>query len=573
MSLIKFFHSAIKTISLIFLSLTHSFNHLNFISFTLIIIRDEQKMNTSTNLYIILYFIIYDIIKFFTNNMTLRVNRLIGEHVYYSISICILSVMNLIFSFISFSYSNIYIFILYRIYISLFNNISLYIDLPISLLYSRRQFYYKKRNFSFFQKIHTPFFFLVFLLFFNYFKKLYIFCFFLAILNLLCFIISLVILGCNREKIYTQYYPTIPEKDIISGNYSTQKKLRTKNNIKLINEENKKVMNNNNKNNLNNTDNNDITVNVENNNSNNININTSIINNTDNLIKSKQVENMDINNNKNNLNHNNTIKIEEQNETRNFNPSQTLRGLLFPFLFSDNNINPNLYPDKIKIIIKLLALFTITKCLYFISLFMLIFKVYKIKIYSFIDQNNNELLFSSFSLSLKIKSITEEYLFLFMSYYFFNIIFYFINMSYTSIALKKNFLNILFYYLSLIIFLISSIFFIYYYLQSADNTEIAIEKIRKNIILCFVFNFMMNECNMIMSIFYNIIGKKKGFGERMLKDIKSLSTFFAGILFLLIQSLVIIINLKNKEYIFEKYFYYAFFGFFSGIIFLIGIFI
>ena len=572
MSVIKFIHSTIKTLSLAFLSITHTFNYLNYISFMLIIIRDEEKKNISTNLYIILFFIIYDISKFFTNSITLRINRFIGDYAYYSISICILSVINLIFSFISFSYSNIYIFIFYRIFISLFNNISQSIDLPLSLLYSRREFYYKKRNFSFLQKINIFLFYLIFLVFFKLLKNFYVFCFLLSILNLFCFTFSLIIIGCKRENIYKQYYPTISEKDKYSRNLIQQSKLRQSNNINIISEENK-----NNKNNLNKSDQNEImgNINIENNNSNNVNLNINTsINNTDNLIKNKAQANADINNNKNNLNHNhNKIKIEEQNESRNFNASQTLRGLLFPFLFSDNKINQNLYSGKIKIIIKLLILFTTSKCLYYISLFLLIFKIDKIKIYSFIDKNNNELLFSTFSLSLKLTSVTEEYIFLFMSYYFLNIILYFINMSFTSIALKKVFVNYFFYYLSLIVFLVSSAFFIYYYLKSGDNTLYALEKIRKDIILCFLFNFIMNECNMIMSIFYNIVGKKKGFGERMLKDIKSYSVFFAGILFLLIQSLVVIINLKNRELIFENYFYYAVFFAFGGIIFLLSIFI
>ena len=570
MSVIKFIHSTIKTLSLAFLSITHTFNYLNYISFMLIIIRDEEKKNISTNLYIILFFIIYDISKFFTNSITLRINRFIGDYAYYSISICILSVINLIFSFISFSYSNIYIFIFYRIFISLFNNISQYIDLPLSLLYNRREFYYKKRNFSFFQKINIFFFYLFFLFFFKLLKNFYVFCFLLSILNLICFIFSLIIIGCNRENIYKQYYPNTSEKDKYSRNLIQQSKLRQNNNINIISEENK-----NNKNNLNKSDQNEImgNINIDNNNSNNVNLNINTsINNTDNLMKTKAQANADINNNKININHN-KIKIEEQNEIRNFNPSQTLRGLLFPFLFSDNNINQNLYSGKIKIIIKLLFLFTTSKCLYFISLFMLIFKIDKIKITSFIDKNNNELLFSKFSLSLKLTSITEEYIFLFMSYYFLNIILYFINMSYTSIALKKVFVNYFFYYLSLLVFLVSSIFFIYYYLKSGDNTLYALEKIRKDIILCFLLNFIMNECNMIMSIFYNIFGKKKGFGERMLKDIKSYSVFFAGILFLLIQSFVVLTNIKNKELIFEKYFYYAVFFFFGLIIFLLSIFI
>ena len=560
MTLINFIHSTIKTLSLAFLSITHSFNYLNYISFLLIIIRDKENMEISLNLYIILFFIIYDITRFFTSNLTSKISRFIGDHAYYCISICILSVINLIFSYVAFNYSNIFIFIFYRICISLFNNIAQYIDLPIFLLYTRKQFPYKKRNFSLFQKFSNFLFFFVFLCFYDYFSNFYIYCFFLSILNLLCFTISLLILCCNRESAYNQYYPNYSEKENINASYA-RPKLIAKNNS--INDKGPK-----NKNNLNISDNNEIIVNVDNNNS--TNINSSIINNNTDNIK---------NNNNSNISHNNSIankvKIEEQitqNEIRN-NTSQTLRGFLFPFLFSDSNINNNLYPQKIKEIIKLLILFTILKSLNFFSLFILIFKISKIKIFSFVDKNNNDLLFSDFSQKLHISSLIEEYLFLLMCFYFFIFILYFINFSYTAIALKKKIINNLFYYFSIIIFFASSILFIYYYLQKSDNKKFLIEKIRKDVILCFGLNLVMNECTMIMSIYYNIVGKNKKFGERLLKEIKSLSIFFGGILFLLLQTLIVFINYKNIEKPFKDYFYYAIFSIFIFIIFLLSIFL
>ena len=501
----------------------------------------------------------------------MKINRFIGDHAYYALSICILSVINLIFLFLSFTYTNIFLFIFHRIFISLFNSIAQYIDLPLSLLYNRKEFPFKKRNFSFFLKINNFIFFFIFLFLFNYFRKIYYFCFFLSFLNLICFIVSLTILGCNKENIYNQYYPSISEKDN-NAKFLRAYDLRAKTNIKSNESKNR------NKKNLDNSDNNDIIVNIENNNINNNNINTSV-NNTDNLIQSKAQQNLEIskNNNNSSIMHNssikNKIKFEEQitpNEARS-NNSQTLRGFLFPFLFLDNNINPNLYPSKYKIIIYLLILFTGTKTINFLSLFILIFKVHRIKIYSFVDKNNNGLLFYEFSKYLKIGSIAEEYLFLFMCCYFLNIILYLINMSYTPIAIKRKTINYLFYYLALVIFLVSSIFFIFYYLQSADNAIFQIGKIRKNIVLCFLFNFIMNECNMIISIFYNIIGKNNGFREKMLKDVKFLSVFFAGLLFLIIQTIIVIVNEKTKTHQLENYIYYILFCIIIFIIFLISI--
>ena len=571
MSLIKFCHSTSKLICLLILSLTHSFNYQNYISFLILILRDKENIEISTKLYIILYFIIYDIIRYFASNLTMKINRFIGDHAYYALSICILSVINLIFLFLSFTYTNIFLFIFHRIFISLFNSIAQYIDLPLSLLYNRKEFPFKKRNFSFFLKINNFIFFFIFLFLYNYFRKIYYFCFFLSFLNLICFIVSLTILGCNKENIYNQYYPSISEKDN-NSKFLRAYDLRAKTNIKSNESKNR------NKKNLDNSDNNDIIVNIENNNINNNNINTSV-NNTDNLIQSKAQQNLEIskNNNNSSIMHNssikNKIKFEEQitpNEARS-NNSQTLRGFLFPFLFLDNNINPNLYPSKYKIIIYLLILFTGTKTINFLSLFILIFKVHRIKIYSFVDKNNNGLLFYEFSKYLKIGSIAEEYLFLFMCCYFLNIILYLINMSYTPIAIKRKTINYLFYYLALVIFLVSSIFFIFYYLQSADNAIFQIGKIRKNIILCFLFNFIMNECNMIISIFYNIIGKNNGFREKMLKDVKFLSVFFAGLLFLIIQTIIVIVNKRTETHQLENYIYYILFCIIIFIIFLISI--
>ena len=547
MSLIKFMHSSVKFICLAFLSITHSFNYLNHITFILLSLKEKEKIEKSYHVYIIIYFIIYELMKYVTNNITIKFIKFIGDHVYYSLSICILAVINLIFSFISFSYSNIFVYILYRIFISLFNNIASYIDLPISLLYQKKEFHFKKRNFSFLQKISNFLFFLCFLKCFKYSKNFNFYCFFLAFLNLLCFIFTLIILGCNKESIYNKYYPNVQERETYQ-----------------LNEKNKK----NNKEEIPNKSNNDIEIKIDNtiNNSNSSSVHnnniTTNMNNTDNYMKQQQ--NLILNK------PNNSIKIEDQsnNENRGSNNSNTWRGFLFPFLFLENNTNQNLYPQKIKIVIGLLVALVALKCLNFLSLFMVIFKSHEIKIVSYIDKNN-ELLFPELSSILNITSVTEEYIFLFTCYYFLNIFLYLINMSYTSCALKKKCINYTFYYSSVLLTFCSNIFFVYYYLQKTDEINSDKFLIRRNISLLFLLNLIMNECSMIMSVFYNIKGKESGFVEKTLKDIKSLSVFFAGILFLLIQILIAVISSDTNS--FEKYFYFIVFISFILIIYFISL--
>ena len=547
MSLIKFMHSSVKFICLAFLSITHSFNYLNHITFILLSLKEKEKIEKSYHVYIIIYFIIYELMKYVTNNITIKFIKFIGDHVYYSLSICILAVINLIFSFISFSYSNIFVYILYRIFISLFNNIASYIDLPISLLYQKKEFHFKKRNFSFLQKISNFLFFLCFLKCFKYSKNFNFYCFFLAFLNLLCFIFTLIILGCNKESIYNKYYPNVQERETYQ-----------------LNEKNKK----NNKEEIPNKSNNDIEIKIDNtiNNSNSSSVHnnniTTNMNNTDNYMKQQQ--NLILNK------PNNSIKIEDQsnNENRGSNNSNTWRGFLFPFLFLENNTNQNLYPQKIKIVIGLLVALVALKCLNFLSLFMVIFKSHEIKLVSYIDKNN-ELLFPELSSILNITSVTEEYIFLFTCYYFLNIFLYLINMSYTSCALKKKCINYTFYYSSVLLTFCSNIFFVYYYLQKTDEINSDKFLIRRNISLLFLLNLIMNECSMIMSVFYNIKGKESGFVEKTLKDIKSLSVFFAGILFSFIQILIAVISSDTNS--FEKYFYFIVFISFILIIYFISL--
>ena len=546
MSLIKFFYESLKYSCLYFLSMAQSFNYLNYIPFIIIFLRESKNIDLNNNIFLLIYFVSYEIVKYFSSCLTNQINYLIGEHFYYSLSICVLSIINLIFSFVSFSYNNIFIFILHRIFISLFNNIASNIDLPLSLFYSKKQIIFKKRNFSFIQKLTNFFFFFFYLLFFNHFKQFYLFCFILSVLNLICFILSLIIMTCHKENLYNKYIQSLSDKEIENSIIKTSQKGKTDNNK-----------------------NNEIMVDIYNNNNSVSNNNVSTgVNNMENLIKENK------NKMKSNLINNEYIKndtksMEISNKNKSKINSSIFKGIVAPFSYKENQ-NQKFNHSNIKILVSLLIVLILSKSQIFFVLYMLLFKVNEVKILSSVDENNNELLFSNISSFLHLNSIEEEYIFLFVCYYFLNIFQYFINLSYTSISFKKKYINYLFYYLSLIIMFISNLIFLYYYSQKYINIKISTKKIRKGVVICFAINFIINECIMIMSVFYNILGKKKGFSERLLKDIKTLSIFLASLIFSIIQILTIFIDTKLNNDI-ENYIYFIIFCLFFIIIFLISI--
>ena len=96
MPLNKFFNESLKYLCLCFLSITYSFNYLNYIPFIIIYLRETKILDIYHNIYLLIYFIMYEVIKYFSFGLTIRINDLIGVHYYYSLSICIISVINLI---------------------------------------------------------------------------------------------------------------------------------------------------------------------------------------------------------------------------------------------------------------------------------------------------------------------------------------------------------------------------------------------------------------------------------------------------------------------------------------------
>ena len=80
----------------------------------------------------------------------------------------------------------------------------------------------------------------------------------------------------------------------------------------------------------------------------------------------------------------------------------------------------------------------------------------------------------------------------------------------------------------------------------------------------------MNECTMIMGIFFNIFGKKKGFSEKLLKDIKTSSSLLASFIFLIIEGSIKYTISKGKIS-YEKYIYYIIYFLFIFIMLLISV--
>ena len=362
-------------------------------------------------------------------------------------------------------------------------------------------------------------------------------------MNLISFIFSLIIISCHKENIYNQYIPSLSEKEGDNSMVKTYQKGRVNNK------------------------NNEIIVDIYNN-SNSVNNNISTgINNMDNLIKE----------NKNKLNANLVSNESNKNEAKalsqsnkEFLKNKGMKGFFFPFYKKENYKNNVMNNTERKNLVSLLLVLVLTKSLNFLSSYMLIFKVHGIKIFSYVNENNNELLFHKLSSFFNFNSIEEEYIFLFMCFSFLNILLYFINLSYTSIAFKRKIINFIFYYFSFIIFFISSFFFIYYYLMDFTNSKISTDKIRKRIIIFFIIDFVMNESITIMSVFFNIFGNKKGFSEKLLKDIKTSSLLLASVIFLIIEISIAIIN-RKKNNSFENYFYYIIYFAFILIMLLISV--
>lgn len=618
-----------KYLILIFLSLVQSFNYINHLPFILLYLYIINDLNFLTYIYLTIILVIYDITKYFFKLISIKMMRLIGIHEFLSFSLGLLIIIQVGFSFIFYYYKSLLMFIVYRILLSLFNNLSSFIIYPISRLYNNKKINNRLESFSFYQKIFNFLIFplgIVILTDLNSFSN---FCLILSIINTFGFILYLITFMCNYNNKERQYYPQVSEKvpnknnniiniikeqnnkisQIITNKKECNKLKSSKNNINSENfgdntnlaiisgEIKNKIFLNHNKN----IKNNNININISENHEASINFykNISDIDNRktknnfiDNSLKNKLYQ-------KNNSNINNSEiinKIESSSDV-----------VLGQFYGDNNNKNKSKFDinhnnsyqkpasiktnkDKNHISKNINNINTVKNSSLLINHSNNNKKNIKIKIsnksfiYLIIINSIFKFIhfFSMFLLLIKfyevkifmnenkiynINTSLIEIMILFGLYYFINIFLFIINKFLTSFIVKGGcFIKYIVFYLLQVIYLISLLSFIFIFVKKNLFN-------RKNIIINFIIQLIISENSMILLIYYNKLAVNKGLNQKILKETKSLGILIGAVLFILfnIGRGIFLYIIKMKIYLFDNYLLYIVFLIFFVFLFIIGI--
>ena len=618
-----------KYFILIFLSLVQSFNYINHLPFILLYLYIINDLNFLTYIYLTIILVIYDITKYFFKLISIKMMRLIGIHEFLSFSLGLLIIIQVGFSFIFYYYKSLLMFIVYRILLSLFNNLSSFIIYPISRLYNNKKINNRLESFSFYQKIFNFLIFplgIVILTDLNSFSN---FCLILSIINIFGFILYLITFMCNYNNKERQYYPQVSEKvpnknnniiniikeqnnkisQIITNKKECNKLKSSKNNINSENfgdntnlaiisgEIKNKIFLNHNKN----IKNNNININISENHEASINFykNISDIDNRktknnfiDNSLKNKLYQ-------KNNSNINNSEiinKIESSSDV-----------VLGQFYGDNNNKNKSKFDinhnnsyqkpasiktnkDKNHISKNINNINTVKNSSLLnnhsnnnkknikikISNKSFIYLIIINSIFKFIH------FFSMFLLLIKFYEVKNfmnenkiynintsliEIMILFGLYYFINIFLFIINKFLTSFIVKGGcFIKYIVFYLLQVIYLISLLSFIFIFVKKNLFN-------RKNIIINFIIQLIISENSMILLIYYNKLAVNKGLNQKILKETKSLGILIGAVLFILfnIGRGIFLYIIKMKIYLFDNYLLYIVFLIFFVFLFIIGI--
>lgn len=618
-----------KYLILIFLSLVQSFNYINHLPFILLYLYIINDLNFLTYIYLTTILVIYDITKYFFKLISIKMMRLIGIHEFLSFSLGLLIIIQVGFSFIFYYYKSLLMFIVYRILLSLFNNLSSFIIYPISRLYNNKKINNRLESFSFYQKIFNFLIFplgIVILTDLNSFSN---FCLILSIINIFGFILYLITFMCNYNNKERQYYPQVSEKvpnknnniiniikeqnnkisQIITNKKECNKLKSSKNNINSENfgdntnlaiisgEIKNKIFLNHSKN----IKNNNININISENHEASINFykNISDIDNRktknnfiDNSLKNKLYQ-------KNNSNINNSEiinKIESSSDV-----------VLGQFYGDNNNKNKSKFDinhnnsyqkpasiktnkDKNHISKNINNINTVKNSSLLnnhsnnnkknikikISNKSFIYLIIINSIFKFIH------FFSMFLLLIKFFEVKNfmnenkiynintsliEIMILFGLYYFINIFLFIINKFLTSFIVKGGcFIKYIVFYLLQVIYLISLLSFIFIFVKKNLFN-------RKNIIINFIIQLIISENSMILLIYYNKLAVNKGLNQKILKETKSLGILIGAVLFILfnIGRGIFLYIIKMKIYLFDNYLLYIVFLIFFVFLFIIGI--
>ena len=627
----KLFQNIGKFIILLILSMVQSFNYINHIPFILLYIYHLNNINFSTYIHLVFGLVIYDISKYFIKIYSVKMMRLIGIHEYLSFSLGLLIITQIGFSILFYYYKHLFIFILYRIFLSLFNNLSSNITFPISRLYNNKKINKRMESFSFYQKFFNFLIFPISIFILTDLNSFSYFCLLLSIINIICFIIYLIVFLCNNNQNEKVYYPQISEKVQYKKNHNLNliKEQNNKNSKKVINkiDINKLKTSKNNINSENYGDNtnlgiisgeikNKLFLNNKNNRNNNIKINinqnhegsinfckniSEIDNNkgiknnfNDNSLKNRlyQKNNTNINNSEiiNKIESSSDVALgqfygENKNKPKmeiNYNNSYQKQ---ISFQASNNqqnnhisnNINININIDK-----------------------NIIQKNSLNNKKSFKNKNKRNIPISPFVYLILIHSIFKfiNYLTIFLHLFIFfeskNFLndkkINFINSAFVEIMILFS----LYYFINMILSLINRFlalfiikggcfmkYFIFYLFQFFYFISLIIfiilflnKKffIRKNIILSFVFGLIISEISMILLIYYNKIALNRGLNQHFLKETKSLGILFGAILFIIFSSFrgILLYIIKIKINFFDIYFLSGTFLIFFITLFIIG---
>ena len=197
----EFLKSIGKNILILSLSLSHSFNYINYIPYTLLYLLEEKKLSYMMYLFLALSFIIYEFARYLFLFLIIKLIKRIGRQHYFETSFLIQTATQFTFIFIFQKFqNNIYVFNAYRLILSLTNSSEYFIKIPVKFLYKREKMpniisrvnYTKK-----FGYILTFFFCFLFIKkLSNYFKLL---CFIICI-DVTCTVLYLIYIPCIEDK-------------------------------------------------------------------------------------------------------------------------------------------------------------------------------------------------------------------------------------------------------------------------------------------------------------------------------------------------------------------------------------
>ena len=477
--------SAWKASFLFLLSTCQTINYINHIPYLLFYLPKIKYTDVNDSIYIILCFITYDIIKYITKIITAKFAKIIGQQKYYMISLLDLSVITGLFYIVTISVDNIFIYTFYRCLISMFNNISAFINIPISALYKPSENLHMLEIYSFMEKLSVFIFFFFIAKFYRFFSLFNNFYLISTILNSINFIFYLFLYKFykgfkNLSK--NKYFQEISEVPVINPN----------NIDKTLNKNNKKS---------------EIDCQTINTNT-NLNLNT----NSNNIINPIDLEKDKI------FILSNSMPGNSPNDSLN---SQTLRNKKIKDIFVLNRkgitkAEYTLYKSSV-------VLYSAIKVINYFSLFMLIMKSFKIN-----QEAEQNVVFEipKIHLSFKFETKSEAILFLFMFYYLIMIFAYLLNKIFTTAIIKIKYMNYLLYYFAVVVLALSGFCFIYYYFDNNFGFKF-------NIVTIFLYEFLISECSMIILIIYNIKLANKKLTKNAIKNMKSMGFFFAGLIFLL----------------------------------------